>query len=56
MYKEDKLFNFLCSLQPWVKAELRRQSLVIDLSSMIATMNGLVDFKSITWDGSIASP
>ena len=55
MSEEDKLFNFLSGLQPWAQAELRRQK-VNDLSSVIAVADGLVDFKSVTRDGSVAAP
>ena len=55
MSEEDKLFNFMSGLQPWAQAELRRQN-VKDLPSAIAAADSLVDFKTVTRDGSAAVP
>nr|TKR85092.1 hypothetical protein D5086_0000251200 [Populus alba] len=45
--KQDRLFNFMSGLQPWAQAELRRQN-VKDLSSAIAAVDNLVDYKAPT--------
>jgi len=55
MLEEDKLFNFMSGLQPWAQAELRRQN-VKDLPSAIAAADSLVDFKTVTQDGSAVVP
>ena len=44
MSDEDKFFNFISGLQPWAQIELQRQ-VVRDLPSVIATVDGLVDFR-----------
>ena len=44
MPKEDKLFNFMSGLQPWVKLELKRQ-VVCDLPSAMFAADALVDYK-----------
>jgi len=41
---EDKLFNFISGLKPWVQNELGWQK-VLDLPSTIAMAKSLVDFK-----------
>ncbi|XP_057770708.1 uncharacterized protein LOC130990498 [Salvia miltiorrhiza] len=46
MSEEDKLFNFLARLQTWAQTELRRQG-VKDLSSAIAAVDSLVDYKTM---------
>ncbi|XP_074373828.1 uncharacterized protein LOC141714196 [Apium graveolens] len=46
MSDDDKLFNFLVGLKPWVHAELRRQG-VRDFPTAIATADGLVDYKQV---------
>lgn len=54
MSKEDKLFNFTSSLQPWAQVELQRQR-VKDLPFTIYVTNGLVDSKqskSLEFDSS----
>jgi hypothetical protein len=55
MSEEDRLFNFMSGLQPWAQAELRRQK-VKDLSSAIAAADSLVDFKTVTRDGTCSCP
>jgi hypothetical protein len=55
MSEEDRLFNFMSGLQPWAQAELRRQK-VKDLSSAIAAADSLVDFKTVTRDGTVLVP
>ena len=50
MSEEDRLFNFMSGLQTWAQAELRRQN-VKDLSSAIAAVDSLVDFKSTIREG-----
>lgn len=49
MFDEDKLFNFLSSLQSWEQVVLRRHG-VQDLSSAIAVGDRLLDYKSIIVD------
>ena len=44
MSDDDKLFNFICSLQGWAQIELRRQG-VQDLLAIMAKTNCLVDYK-----------
>ena len=44
MSEEDKLFNFMSSLQPWAQFELKRQ-VVHDLLIVMSAANALVDYK-----------
>ena len=44
MSEEDKLFNFMSSLQPWAQFELKRQ-VVHDLLTVMSAANALVDYK-----------
>nr|TKS05767.1 hypothetical protein D5086_0000129830 [Populus alba] len=50
MSEEDRMFNFLSGLQPWAQLELRRQK-ISDLSSTIATADGLGDFRAESSEG-----
>ena len=44
MSEEDKLFNFMSSLQPWAQLELKRQA-VHDLPAAMFAIDALVDYK-----------
>ena len=44
MSKEDKLFNFMSSLQPWAQLELKRQAMR-DLSAATSATDTFVDYK-----------
>ena len=44
MSKEDKLFNFMSSLQPWAQLELKKQ-VVCHLPATIFAADALVDYK-----------
>lgn len=43
MSEEDTLFNFISDLQPWVRAELRRQG-AKDLPTTFAIADALMDY------------
>lgn len=45
MSKEDKIFNFLKNLQPWVQSELKRQD-VKYFNFVIATAERLTDYQA----------
>nr|TKR74271.1 hypothetical protein D5086_0000296720 [Populus alba] len=51
----DDLKKLKQDKSPWAQAELRRQN-VKDLSSAIAAADSLVNFKTVTRDGSVAVP
>jgi hypothetical protein len=55
MFEENRLFNFMSGIQPWAQAELRRQK-VKDLSFAITAADSLVDFKTVTGDGTVLVP